>query len=72
MSELIPQMLQKAIEVIPGVRESDLMPFLLNSRALNAYDAVMLVASSANISSQQSDPVDPCLIVSMFIMLLTH
>ena len=59
MSEFIPRIIQKAQELLPNVQESDLMSFLLNSRAISAYDSVMLVASSVNISSKQQQAVDP-------------
>ena len=64
MTEFSSQVLQKVAPLFPRLEVEDLMPFLLNSRAVNAFDAVMLAVESANFSTQTSEPIDSCLIVS--------
>lgn len=60
LSDFNSKLLDKAKMVFPALQNEDLTPFLLNSRAVSAYDAVILlqaisVGSATNLS---------CLIVS--------
>lgn len=65
MSEFLPRLSSKMTELFPGSEHLDLLPFLLNSRAVSAYDAVMLLVNSVTSSFKKSeDPLNPCLLVS--------
>lgn len=66
MSYFVSKLSEKVTEFFPNFELADLLPFLLNSRAVNAYDAVMLVANSVDFTLERSTPLDTCLIVSHF------
>ena len=64
MSVFYEELMSKAQELFPHLETSELTSFLLNSRAISAYDAVALIVHNLVSSSQASEPLDPCLIVS--------
>ena len=78
MSDFMPRLRRKASELFPSLSHEDFMSFFLNSRAISAHDAVMMLVSSAhpylmkNVSLPSSQdpfnpyPLDPCLLVSDF------
>ena len=43
----------KALDLFPSLTEEDLKPYLLRSRATNAYDAVTLLARSVGVAFDQ-------------------
>ena len=43
----------KALDLFPSLTEEDLKPYLLHSRATNAYDAVTLLAQSVGVAFDQ-------------------
>ena len=47
-------LLSKALDLFPSLTEEDLKPYLLRSRATNAYDAVVLLAQSVGVALKQS------------------
>ena len=48
-------MLVKALDLFPSLTEEDLKPYLLRSRATNAYDAVSLLARSVGVAFEESE-----------------
>lgn len=63
MSEFVPRLLNKARVLFPDLQHIDLFPFILNSRAVSAYDAVLLIEKSIRSNSSQ-DALFSCLQVS--------
>ncbi len=55
MGEFHSQLMSKAIDLYPSLNEEDLKPYLLRSRATNAYDAVTLLARSVGVAFNQPD-----------------
>ena len=53
MGEFHSQLLSKALDLFPLLTEEDLKPYLLHSRAANAYDAVTLLAQSVGVTFEQ-------------------
>ena len=43
----------KTLDLFPSLTEEDLKPYLLHSRATNAYDAVTLLARSVGVAFEQ-------------------
>ena len=54
MTSFHSQLLSKALELYPSLTEEDLKPYLLRSRATNAYDAVTLLAQSVGVAFDQA------------------
>ena len=50
LDEFHSQLVSKALALFPSLTEEDLQPYLLRSRASNAYDAVTLLAESVDMS----------------------
>ena len=48
------KLVNKALELFPPLTEEDLKPYLLRSRATNAYDAVTLLARSVDVAFDQA------------------
>ena len=44
---------KKTLDLFPSLTEEDLKPYLLRSRATNAYDAVTLLAQSVGVAFDQ-------------------
>lgn len=66
MSDFLPRLMAKVTELFPNLEQVDVLPYLLNSRAVSAYDAVMLLVHSVTSSFEMSeDPLNPCLLVSV-------
>ena len=63
MSEFVPRLLNKTVLLFPDLQDIDLIPFILNSRAVSAYDAVLLLEKSIKSNSSQ-DSLFACLQVS--------
>ena len=57
------QLLSKAADLFPSLTEEDLKPYLLRSRATNAYDAVTLLAKSVDVAFKQGG--DSCTNISI-------
>ena len=53
MREFHSQLTSKAVDLFPSLTEDDLKPYLLRSRATNAYDGVTLLARSAGLAFDQ-------------------
>ena len=47
------QLSAKTTDLFPSLTEEDLKPYLLRSRATNAYDAVTLLAKSVDVAFKQ-------------------
>ena len=47
------QLIAKSLDLFPSLTEEDLKPYLLRSRATNAYDAVTLLAKSVGVALRQ-------------------
>ena len=58
----------KALYLFPSLTEEDLKPYLLRSRATNAYDAVTLLARSVGVAFDHGG--DSCTDTSMVQVLL--
>ena len=71
MSDFVSRLFDKTAELFPSLLLDDLIPFLLNSRAVSAYDAVMLLANSATSASQayMSDHLNGCLMVHVCMLV---
>ena len=54
LNEFHSQLVSKALDLFPSLTEEDLKPYLLRSRATNAYDAVTLLARSVGVAFEQS------------------
>ncbi len=54
MDEFHSQLVSKALDLFPSLTEEDLKPYLLRSRATNAYDAVTLLARSVGVAFNQA------------------
>ena len=54
MTSFHSQLLSKALDLYPSLTEEDLRPYLLHSRATNAYDAVTLLAQSVGMAFDQA------------------
>ena len=68
MSEFTTELWNKASELFPYLQHIDLLPFFLNSHAVSAYDAVMLIEKSTK--SLAYDSLDPCLIVCYLCQII--
>jgi hypothetical protein len=55
LGEFHSQLVSKALDLFPSLTEEDLKPYLLRSRATNAYDAVTLLARSVGVAFNQPD-----------------
>ena len=53
LGEFHGQLVSKALYLFPSLTEEDLKPYLLRSRATNAYDAVTLLARSVGAAFNQ-------------------
>lgn len=53
MGEFHSLLLKKMLKLFPSLIEEDLKPYLLHSRATNAYDAVTLLAKSVSVAFDQ-------------------
>ena len=53
MDDFHGKLVSKALEIFPSLTEEDLKPYLLHSRATNAYDAVTLLARSVDVAFDQ-------------------
>ena len=53
LADFHSQLLTKAVDLFPSLTEEDLKPYLLRSRATNAYDAVTLLAKSVDVAFKQ-------------------
>ena len=53
MDEFHDQLIAKSLDLFPSLTEEDLKPYLLRSRATNAYDAVTLLAKSVGVAFDQ-------------------
>ena len=53
LGEFHSHLLSKALDLFPSLTEEDLKPYLLRSRATNAYDAVSLLAQSVGMAFDQ-------------------
>ena len=53
MTEFSSRVLQKVALLFPRLEVEDLMPFLLNSRAVNAFDAVMLAVENVPMTNYE-------------------
>ena len=53
MNDFHSQLLTKAVDLFPSLTEENLKPYLLRSRATNAYDAVTLLAKSVDVAFRQ-------------------
>ena len=58
LNEFHSQLVSTALDLFPSLTEEDLKPYLLRSRATNAYDAVTLLARSVGVAFEQSQ--DSC------------
>ena len=54
MTSFHNQLLSKTLDLFPFLTEEDLKPYLLHSRATNAYDAVTLLARSVGVAFDQA------------------
>ena len=54
MTSFHSQVLSKALDLYPSLSEEDLKPYLLRSRATNAYDAVTLLARSTDMAFDEA------------------
>ena len=54
LDEFHGKLIAKAVDLFPSLTEEDLKPYLLRSRATNAYDAVTLLAKSIDMALNQS------------------
>ena len=54
MTSFHNQLLSKTLDLFPFLTEKDLKPYLLHSRATNAYDAVTLLARSVGVAFDQA------------------
>ena len=54
MTSFHNQLLSKTLDLFPFLTEEDLKPYLLHSRAINAYDAVTLLARSVGVAFDQA------------------
>jgi hypothetical protein len=52
--------MSKALDLFPSLTEEDLKPYLLRSRATNAYDAVTLLARSVGVAFNQHRDEGSC------------
>ena len=50
LDEFYRQLIAKSHDLFPSLTEEDLKPYLLRSRATNAYDAVTLLAKSVGVA----------------------
>ena len=55
LNDFHSQLMSKALDLFPSLTEEDLKPYLLRSRAANAYDAVTLLARSVNVAFEESE-----------------
>ena len=55
LNDFHSQLLSKALDLFPSLTEEDLKPYLLRSRAANAYDAVTLLARSIGVAFEESE-----------------
>ena len=62
------KLVNKALELFPPLTEEDLKPYLLRSRATNAYDAVTLLARSVDVAFDQGG--DSCTNTSLIQVAL--
>ena len=62
------KLVDKALDLFPSLTEEDLKPYLLHSRATNAYDAVTLLAQSVDIAFDQGG--DSCTNTSLIQVAL--
>ena len=53
LSDFHAKLIAKALDLFPSLTEEDLKPYLLRSRATNAYDAVTLLAKSVGAAFDQ-------------------
>ena len=63
MREFHSKLVAKTLDLFPSLTEEDLRPYLLRSRATNAYDAVTLLARSVGVAFGQGG--DRCTAVSV-------
>ena len=61
LDEFHGKLIDKTIELFPSLTVEHLKPYLLRSRATNAYDAVTLLAKSVDVAINQSGDIDVCL-----------
>ena len=61
LKEFHEQLIAKALDLFPSLTEEDLKPYLLRSRATNAYDAVTLLARSVGVAFDQHQRSESCL-----------
>ena len=62
LNEFHSQLVSKALALFPSLTEEDLQPYLLRSRASNAYDAVTLLAKSVGIAFNEHQSRDDLVI----------
>ena len=53
LNEFHSQLMAKTLDLFPSLTEEDLKPYLLRSRATNAYDVVTLLARSVGVAFEQ-------------------
>ena len=63
LDEFHRQLIAKSHDLFPSLTEEDLKPYLLRSRATNAYDAVTLLAKSVGVAFDQGG--DSCVNTSL-------
>ena len=59
MSDFHAKVIAEALKLFPSLTEEDLKPYLLHSRATNAYDAVTLLAKSVGVAFNQGEGLCP-------------
>jgi hypothetical protein len=64
LDEFHSQVVPKALDLFPSLTEEDLKPYLLRSRATNAYDTVTLLARSVGVAFNQASGGAECSNVS--------
>ena len=60
MNDFHSQLMSKALDLFPSLTGEDLKPYLLRSRAINAYDAVTLLARSVGVAFEQHQGEESC------------